>query len=241
MVYCRLFIVVIVLVSLIWGVEDEVNLLAQTANSSLKKSGITAKKSSNLISKKLPDTPKKYYGDLESQYMPYGLIAFNVYPGYRVIDLDRENIIGFSENIVVRAGNHWVEITSPQGYADTSFKVEVGSGESVKMVVQLRNVLTGKLAPLPQTVVKKDRTKLLWTVMKASTITVGLVTGYLAYQEESKTANAQKLYESYSAGTEEAQFTAKYNEAKEHAGTRSGMLVLSGVSFIIGALLVAFK
>jgi hypothetical protein len=168
-------------------------------------------------------------------------LSFSVFPGFKRIRLDRENTIGFSENILVPAGGHWIEIISPKGYADTSFKIEVGSGESVQMVVQLRDKLTGKLAPVSEKPKKRESKGAFWTVLEITCVSIGVVAGYLSYRQETMASEAQEKYENADVRTDPDVFSELHDKAANHVSMRNSMAVVSAASLLIGGALFMFR
>jgi len=181
----------------------------------------------------------KYEEDDNSE--PFGYLSFTVYPGYKRIRLDRENTIGFSENILVPVGNHWVEIISPQGYADTSFKVEVLNGQLNHIVIQLRDKMTGKLAPKSQQKFVSSGTSPFWISVQVGCIAGSIALGYLAYREDIQAQESIDNYENLTASAGANDFGQHYDEADQHVKLRNGMIGLSVLSLIAGVVVWIVK
>ena len=172
----------------------------------------------------------------------YGFLSFTIVPGFVRIRLDRETTIGFSENILVTAGHHWVEITSPKGYADSSFKVQVKAGETLEQVVRLRNLVSGEIASMPLETGKKEKGSGGLGVVGYTQIglfLVGTLAGVGAYVFEQQAADAKEAYNNY-AGEDESQYNTLYADLTQKVKLRNGMILLSGVSLTATLILFAF-
>jgi hypothetical protein len=219
----------------------------ETPKETKKETKKEAEKKAENETKKEAEKPK---ADLKPQpeqsgsvkYKHYGYLSFSIYPGFKRIRLDRENVIGFAENILVTAGSHWVEITAPKGYADTSFKVEVESDKTLQLTVQLQNELTGKLAPIEEpTKGTKGKTGIGWTLLKITFITAGLATGYIAFDQDKKTSDAFEKYSVQDPSQSQDQYDEYYSLAEDHRKTRNLMAVTSAGTLLIGLALVVLK
>ena len=178
----------------------------------------------------------------DMQYKYYGYLSFSIYPGFKRIRLDRENIIGFAETILVPAGGHWVEIIAPKGYVDTSFKIEVKSNESLNIVVQLKDIISGKPAPISDPDKKKVKKRgAFWSILEISCFVGGLATGYLAYDYEQSASESYKKYNSLDPTTPLDQRNKDFKNTQKNIENRNIMAAASGTLILIGIFLWIFR
>jgi hypothetical protein len=168
--------------------------------------------------------------------MPYGFLSLSVFPGYKHIYLDQETVIGFSEKILVPAGSHWLHIIAPEGYADTTFEIIVSSGKTHTKTVKLRNENSNLFAAEMKSQ-KKGETKVWISVLKASCLTAGFITGIFAYQEELSASTAQRRYRE--AGPS-ADFYELYSDLDEHLQRRNILGAVSSAFLGVGIVLWFF-
>jgi len=109
------------------------------------------------------------------------------------------------------------------------------------MVVQLRDKLTGKLAPVEEKPKKRKSKGTFWTVLQITCASAGIVTGYLAYRQETMASDAQDEYENAGVNTTPEKFNELNDDVAQHVSARNGMAVASAASFLIGGLLFLFK
>lgn len=180
-----------------------------------------------------PNTRKNLVS--ENLYSKYGFIRFSINPGYKRIHVDREETIGYADKILLPVGNHWVDIVAPKGYIDTSFKIYVaGGGESKVISVNLSNLL-GQKAPVINTQAVQKSSGSAVTFLRASALTIGVLSGYLAYYEEQRAGIARDDYDQAIVNTKPLG-----EHVEGHVQQRNYLATTAAIALSTGIILWAF-
>ncbi len=167
----------------------------------------------------------------------YGYLSMTIFPGFKSIRLDRETTVGLSDMILIPAGGHWVEITGPEGYADTSFKVLIKTSEVLNKEVQLRNLVTGEFATGPAA---PEQPPLNWKkIGKITAFSLSALSFVLALNEERLARDANEAYDRHKVDGA-SDYDKLYNELEDHIKKRNAMGLLSVLSLGVGIVLWRF-
>jgi|GEM_PF-5045290 len=161
----------------------------------------------------------------------WSFLTLEIVPGYNRIRVDHEQLLGFSDKILLPVGNHWIQVIAPSGYLDTSFKITLMENENMFMQVRLRDVKTGKLAS-PSLVQAQARQQISWKplVQTGSFVLSGSMALW-ALRENSLANQAYKNHTKETDRNNKLSANAWYDSYNEHSRWRDLMAVLS----IVGA------
>lgn len=158
--------------------------------------------------------------------------TFNVVPGFLKLRIDYQQVLGFSDEIILSAGGHWVEVIAPPGYQDTSFKIQVLRDQKFRQEVRLREIKTGRLAPVgvPKASVKS---KTLQHILAVSSLTLGGMSTYLAYREHNRSERSLKKAKNVADQSDLAEQAWK-DQSDLQIQDRNRFAIMAGVGLGLG-------
>lgn len=166
----------------------------------------------------------------------WSFLTLDVVPGFVKIRVDHEQVLGFSDKILLPIGNHWVEIIAPVGYQDTSFKITLPEDQPLRTMVRLRDIKTGSFAPAGAPI--RGGGSLSWkTIVQSTSIGIGSTLALLAIREH---ILADESFTNYKQAVDQKSMDAWYDRHKEHARWRDIMAAGAAVGLGLGVSLWIF-